>query len=86
MERLTSIMAYCDFDLDNDTIKMPKDIDIEKYPFIANQVFSSNKIINLKDYAIERIDDGFIVVPATVCMALNLEFGGDLVYILGGEK
>ena len=83
MERLTSIMAYCDFDLDNDTIKIPKDIDIEKYPFIAKPVFSSNKVIDLKDYTIERIDAHFIVVPAAVCIALNLQFGGDLVYIFG---
>lgn len=83
MEKLNSVVVYCDPDLDIKTIKIPKDIDIEKCRFIiARPSFSSKRMINLKDYTIVRIDDYCILASVDVYKELNLDFGGDLVYIL----
>lgn len=79
---ITSAVAICDFDLDDNTIKIPKSIDIKNAKYLTRGVAICRRtIMSLDNYTILRTDDNYVHVSPDVSRSIGLEFNGDVICI-----
>lgn len=84
---INDAVIFCDYCLGEKTIKLPYPIDIENIRYLVRgPIISQQNMMSLANYTILRSDDYYIHASVDVCNALNLEFDGDLVYILVDKK
>lgn len=82
MNNNVGIPVICDFDLDDNTIKIPKTIDIEEVKYLIRvPVTSYQNIKSLDNYTILRTDDNYVHVSPNVGRLIGVsELDGDIIY------
>lgn len=79
---INSAVVICDYDLDDNTIKIPKSIDIKNVKYLTRGVAICHRnIMSLDNYTILRTDDNYMHVSPDVYRSIGLNFDGDLVCI-----